>query len=146
MNIRAATENDANIVREMGNKVLAHHATFNPFYKPVTASENIPAPLEILTYLAINDSDKVIGYIKGVFNNEPLDRSYPYAVIQSIWVEEAARGQGAAQSLVRTFEEAVKEKGAKQIDLFVDLQNSLGLTLWDKAGYVTYQEKRRKLI
>ncbi len=146
MHIRVATENDESIVKEMGNKVLAHHASFDSFYKAATDSEKAPTQPEKLVFLATDDNSSVAGYIQGVFYREPQDRSYPFAVIQSIWVEEAARGQGIAQSLINTFEQSVKEKGAKQVDLFVDLQNNLGLALWNKAGYKTYQEKRRKLI
>ncbi len=146
MQIRPARESDATMVHEMGNKVLAHHASFNSFYKPVTDIEKTQTPPEKLIYLVEDDNESVVGYIQGVFYKEPYDRSYPFAVIQSIWVEEAARGHGVAQSLVTAFETTVKAKGAKQVDIFVDLQNSLGLALWDNAGYETYQEKRRKLI
>lgn len=146
MRIRVATENDAVKIQEMGNKVLAHHAVFNSFYKPVTAGHTIPLPPEKVIFVATNDSGELVGYIQGVFHKEPEDRSYPFAIIQSVWVEEGARGHGVAQSLVTTLEEAVKKKGAKQVDMFVDLQNNLGLALWDAGGYKTYQEKRRKLI
>lgn len=146
MYIRVATEHDAVKLQEMGNKVLAHHAAFNSFYKPVTTDDTVPLSPEKVIFVAINDVSEVVGYIQGVFHKVPQDRSYPFALIQSVWVEEVAREQGLAKSLVTTFEEAVKEKGAKQVDMFVDLQNKLGLALWDTVGYETYQEKRRKLI
>ena len=146
MQIRIATEADESIITEMGNKVLAHHAVFNPFYKQVAAGTEIQPTQEKLVYLATDDAGVVVGCIRGVFLAAPLDRTYPYGVIQSIWVEEEARGQGIAQDLIRTFETDVKERGAKQVDMFVDVQNELGLALWDAAGYVTYQQKRRKLL
>ncbi len=146
MQIRLATEKDASTVIEMGNKVLAHHATFNPFYKPATTSIGVSLPAEKIVFVATHESDIVIGYIQGIFHKEPQDRSYPYAVIQSVWVDEAARGEGVAQALIKKFENTVKEKGAQQVDMFVDVQNILGLALWDTAGYETYQQKRRKLI
>ncbi|MFM2423769.1 MAG: Acetyltransferase family [Candidatus Parcubacteria bacterium] len=146
MHIREATERDVTVVSEMGNKVLAHHATFNPFYQPVVLGYKVPLPPEKIVLVATTDSDTVIGCIQGVFHKEPQDRSYPFAVIQSIWVDEVVRGQKIAQSLIATFEEIVKGKGARQVDMFVDVQNNLGLALWDAVGYKTYQEKRRKLI
>ena len=146
MQIRRATEDDKPTIELMGNKVLAHHESFDAFYKPTDSGAVVPPTPEKLIFLACDESGTTIGYIQGVFNSAPLDRSYPFAVIQSIWVEEVARGQGVAKQLIVTFETTVKDKGAKQIDMFVDVRNKLGVALWDAVGYATYQEKRRKLI
>jgi ribosomal protein S18 acetylase RimI-like enzyme len=146
MHIRSGTEHETALVRELGNKMLAHHASFDSFYKPVTADDAHTTSAEKVIFVATDDDGVAFGYIQGVFFKEPQDRSYPFAVIQSVWVEEIARGRGVAKSLVAVFEEAVKKKGARQVDMLVDLKNNLGLALWDAAGYEIYQEKRRKLL
>jgi ribosomal protein S18 acetylase RimI-like enzyme len=143
--IVTATDADDATINAFANKVLEHHQTFDSFYQPV-APGSAPVTPEKVVFIAKSDEGQIVGYIKGVWIEVPVDRSYSYAVIQSIWVEEASRGQGVAKQLITTFEGAMKEKGVRQIDLFVDVRNELGQALWNGAGYTTYQEKRRKFL
>lgn len=145
MNIRLATKNDSDIIQDFGNKVLIHHQAFDNFYHPIVSDKELIQP-EKLTLLAVDDNQRPVAYIQGIFQLAPNDRSVPHATIQSIWVEADIRGQGLAQQLVGEFENIAKEKGIKQIDLFIDTRNHLGLELWNKTGYVIYQERRRKLL
>lgn len=145
MEIRLATEQDQALITNFGNKMLAHHQTFDDFYKPVAEGvlqQQEPEKIALVAY----DEGTPIGFIKGVFYGNPADRSVPFAVLQSVWVEPQARRQGVAGQLVQQFEDVVKGKGAKQIDLHVDVRNTEGLELWSATGYETYQERRRKRL
>ena len=146
MHVRTSSEADNLIIEKMGNNVLEHHKVFDAFYTPISSDTTGPDVKEKLVFVATDDTDSVFGYVQGVLHTSPLERSYPYAVIQSIWVEEVMRGQGIAQKLIDFFEKEVKGKGARQIDILVDVRNTDGVALWDAAGYEIYQEKRRKLI
>ena len=145
MNIRTIQEQDAAAVFAFGNKVLAHHNGFDTFYKVVEASNLKQSESEKIGFIAF-ENEMPIGYVIGIYIQSPADRSVPFAILQSVWVEEFARGRGVAQQLVAEFEKNVKEKGAKQIDLNVDIRNVSGLQLWDAGGYETYQERRRKFL
>jgi ribosomal protein S18 acetylase RimI-like enzyme len=53
----------------------------------------------------------------------------------SMWVDPRARGQGAAQALIRAIATWAKERGARRVVLFVQEVNTAGRALYVKAGF-----------
>jgi ribosomal protein S18 acetylase RimI-like enzyme len=127
------------------NETLLHHQTFDPFYKPVT-DENVAMEKEEIAFIAETDEGEVIGIVSGVFAPSPKDRSMPIAFLQNIWVDASHRKRGIAQKLHDCFVSAVREKGAKIIDIHVDIHNKEGTAFWDMLPYEVYQERRRMLL
>ncbi len=145
MKIRAPREDESHLEMEMVNKALKHHQKFDDLYQEVTDVGSKPKTEDIL-FLAEDDSGEVVGIVSGLFVPEPKDRSVPMGLLRNIWVEESARNKGVAKSLHDTFVQAAREKGAKVIDIHVDIRNKEGNIFWDSLPYVTYQERRKMML
>lgn len=145
MNIRPLPEEEMYKSRIAADKTLLHHQAFDSFYKPVTDEDELLEKEEI-AFIAETDDGSLVGVVSGVFVPSPKDRSVPIAFLQNIWVESSHRKKGVAQTLHDTFVSAAKEKGAKMIDIHIDIQNKEGRAFWDSLPYEVYQERRRMLL
>lgn len=126
MNIRPRTDADAEYIFAAGNQLLKMHTSIDPFYTAIAeADRDAELIKERLGFIA--EVEKVtVGYVAGVFFPQPVDRSYPFALLQQLWVEESHRAGGIGKQLVEAFEAAAGERGAKQVDINVDIRNILG--------------------
>ncbi len=87
------------------------------------------------------------GYVIGSFHYEaPLFIQNRFGYIADMWIEEAFRGQGAAQALLVQTYEWFREQGVNRVQLEVDVNNRAGQHFWEKAGFEPFEIVMRKDI
>lgn len=85
--------------------------------------------------LASNEGDKLTGYI---YASYVLDE----AEIGNICVLPESRGQGTGKELLNQMLEALKEKDIRTVFLEVEADNAPAVRLYEKAGFIRYNERR----
>lgn len=88
-----------------------------------------------------------VGYIIAGFHYEaPLFVQNRYGYIADMWIEPEYRGQGAADVLLQTALDFLKEQGASRVQLEVMVNNEPGKRFWQKAGFEPFEMVMRKDI
>lgn len=92
-----------------------------------------------ICYYFLTDGDSTYGYL--VYWTEKQ-----MAYLDSIYLEEAYRGQGLGSEILRNFENFLKEKNIEKIRLYVFNHNQRAFRLYQKMGYeieeTYYQDDR----
>ncbi len=84
--------------------------------------------------------ESAAGYLIASFHYEaPLFLQHRFGYIADLWVEEAYRGQGAAQKLLETANEWFHEQGVSRVQLEVDVENTGGRQFWESQGYTPFE-------
>jgi len=76
------------------------------------------------------DDEGWAGVVGGFRRHDPTE-----VQLISMWVDPRARGQGAAQALIRAIAGWAQELGARRVVLFVQEVNAGGRALYLKAGF-----------
>lgn len=84
---------------------------------------------------AVSSDGAVIGYVGASF---VLDE----AEIGNICVLPEYRGQGVGKALFTALLDALKEHGIKEVFLEVESDNESAVALYEKAGFVKYNQRR----
>lgn len=144
MEIKEVTEEDFAYITTAIGELFKMHNSIDPIYGAVD-NEELVSRIDVcdIKFVAVDAEGVQVGFIMGKYL-EQSDRTYPFASLQNIWVEEEFRGEGVATELIEAFEREAKELGAVYVEISVDLRNEPALHLWDRAGYAPYQEKRKK--
>jgi ribosomal protein S18 acetylase RimI-like enzyme len=145
MKIRFSNTLNSKAVNDASNNTLLHHQAFDDFYCPVIDFDS-KLQTEKIVIQATTDQGEMLGVISGGVVLNPKDRSVPFAVINNIWIDPEKRKLGIASALHDAFLKKAKSLGAKIIDLNVDVRNKEGYSFWEKLGYETYQEKKKRTI
>jgi ribosomal protein S18 acetylase RimI-like enzyme len=75
------------------------------------------------------DEDGAIGYIR-VYKPE-----HRQAHIPAVYVRPRARQQGVTKAMLKEVVAALKEMGAEQVNLHVQVSNPVGRTVWQRLGF-----------
>jgi len=91
-----------------------------------------------------NESDETIGYLWVPFYGE--NKSFIWADIQDIYVEEAYRRAGVAAYLMDYAEKSARQNGAKVIRSGTGCENIKSQELHKKMGYYQYRIEYEKIL
>jgi VCBS repeat-containing protein len=125
---------------------FSYHKTLDQNYKVLTADEYFNLiELNELTFVATKD-DVSIGFIRGRYVPESIDRTGSYAYLLDIFVEPTYRKMNVGTQLCDTFFQKASELGAKNVELAVDIQNTQAKNFWEKLNFKTIQLRMRRFL
>ncbi len=65
----------------------------------------------------------------------------PDCLLEDLYVEDAARGNGLGAELVRAAAERARERGCRRVELDVNEANAPALALYERLGFSSYVEQ-----
>lgn len=143
VSVRKANRGDAAKIAEFAVALFELHAAWNP--RRFTQIATVDGATRFYGDRAENGSVMVAelnGDIVGFayFEYEPTlyaELATKVAWLHDIYVDPAARGQGAGSALIAGVRDAAKELGADKILLSVAIQNAEGQRLFERNGFET---------
>lgn len=91
----------------------------------------------------------LVGWVVVIEAESPayvIEEERRVAQICELFVDEAARGQGAGKALLTACEDWARAKGHKIIRIGHLARNDLAAGIYEKAGYAPYTVNRRKAL
>lgn len=120
-----------------------HHQSQPEFFKTAqeiekekSISRYLDDP-ECLVYIAITETNQVIGFISGHFCEltSTVSKPVPMGSIDEFYVVEDFRNMGVAQGLFDRIESTFFDYGVQQLFVEVWAFNQVGLNLYEKMGF-----------
>lgn len=99
-----------------------------------------------ILYVALNDDNKIIGFIDGSVLEDAWWYEETVASLDHICVDKEYRNKGIGNKLIDTFEQDVKNKGARYIRLLAFNSNNQAISLYKKKGFIEYSTFYNKEI
>jgi ribosomal protein S18 acetylase RimI-like enzyme len=90
---------------------------------------------DCLLTVARDGSGQVVGHLVGKLTGPDDLRTARFAVLESIRVDPAARGQGIGSALIQSFFEWAKEKGAAVASVSAFAANTDAQRLYERHGF-----------
>ena len=146
MRIRRVRKDESERLRQVRLRALAEAPS--AFDSPLEDEREFPAELwarraaasaageTAVTFFAEDQGDYV-GLVTGLWEVEGPG----HVMIVSMWVAPQARGRGIGRRLLAAVVDWARERGARQIDLWVTEGNDTARTLYEKAGFVPTGER-----
>lgn len=104
------------------------------YYEPLVHDSNA------LLLVARVDREPV-GHLVGLLSSPtPTRRDVTFGVLQSIFVNEGARGQGIGSELCRAFLAWAKETGCAQATVSAYARNTRAIALYSKHGFIVQSQ------
>ena len=92
---------------------------------------------------------QLVGWVLVIQEDAPvyvIDEERQFGCICELFVDEAVRGKGAGQALLKACEDWTRARGLTTIRIGHLAQNARAAHVYDKAGYAPYVELRRKRL
>ena len=147
MEIRKTEEKDFSYIKSSMQKLFEMHRKLDEIYG-IPSEDKVLQSLwdSNLGFVACDERNKPVGFIRGRFFEKGTDKSKPFAILHDIYVEEQFREKGTGKELLNAFVESARDAGAHFIELQVDIRNKIAKSFWENNGFGTYQAKMYKKI
>jgi len=89
---------------------------------------------ESIIFIATDDSDKIVGFIQGSLNQRINHKLNKLGYIDELYVQEEARGKGAAKNLFLELESEFKNQGCNHMTTHTDFENELSQQFYLQSG------------
>ena len=126
---------------------MGYYCEENPYMKRFFKHNLLPVGLRIAGQLLIGNKaawKKLTSTFSKSAEFKPLGEPYQTGVkdgdLLSICVLPQTRGNGAAQALISTYENVLKEQGRKYCILTVAVDNPRAIRFYERNGYVPFRE------
>lgn len=108
------------------------------FMKKGLSKENM------ITFVA-EDGNEIVGFVSVVLRRRPpFFKQRDVGLILDLFVKEKRRREGIGSKLIEHTEDWIKDNGVSLAVLTVAPVNHIAVDFWEKNGYDTYLEKKRK--
>lgn len=141
MTFREANKEDIPQIQNLMNELnLYRQKTFSSTNKKFHERtkpypELNPAMLkDSIILLAINEKDKVVGFIQGTIHERHNHKLKNLGYIEELYIAEEARGQGVAQKLLSELESELKIQGCDHLTTHTDAENEAARKFYSKSG------------
>jgi len=148
MKIRAAATADLVEMARMIGELFGIEKDFSAdFEKQERALEAIIASDAAAAFVAVDDaSEGLLGMVTVQLTISTAQGGHS-GLLEDLYVKAAHRGRGTASSLVAAAESWCSSRGAKRVQLLVDISNEGALRFYDARGYLeTSLAARRRFI
>lgn len=143
MTIREAETKDCGRMDELLTELIRYEARFDPNLNPsCDIKDNYAERLGLEGHKAfVAEADgRIVGFLYGFLYRIPDVWRYPVAILDSLYVEEAYRGNGIAKELFHAFRAFAAAHKAGRMELKVMSQNSGAIALYEQLGF--YEAKK----
>lgn len=154
MNIRVAVPEDIAGILILWMEFMDFHGERDPaFVRSATGHESFGSFIEEnmksenARVLVADTGDDLIGYcLARVSERPPVFDVRQYGQILDLAVCAARRRGGVGEALLKAATAWFGEKGVSRIDVAVSTANEVAAAFWEKHGFETYMETRRRTI
>ena len=149
--IRRAVPGDLAAINALGEELMGPHADHYPEIFLRTGMEEhwreVMGAEDHAVFVAERES-RVIGVALAQLLDETSPHLHPMKVcrLNTIVVNEAARGSGAGRALIETVEDFARQHGAKDVRLSVADFNETAISIYERMGYKIRAHVMGKLI
>jgi ribosomal protein S18 acetylase RimI-like enzyme len=154
LEIRRATIDDLELIKEIKLEAKASERTYNKSLKPIEQTKELyfsylKSDLENsdrAVFIAI-DQDKPVGIITGRIYTTLLIRRLPKkGHISNLFIEPTHRKKGLASKLANELLNWFKTEGIEDVHLGAALQNDPALQMFKKLGFQEYAIEMKKSL
>lgn len=139
------------LVAEQEGKIcgfcMGYYCEENPYMKRFFKHNLFAAGLRIAGQLFIGNKaawKKLTSVFSKKAEFKPIGQPYQAGIqdgdLLSICVQPQTRGSGAAQALIETYEQVLKDRGRKYCRLTVAVDNPRAIRFYERNGYVPFKE------
>jgi len=105
------------------------HDRINPY--PLLEDKDFD---ESFIFVAMNDSDNIVGFIQGGINIRKNHKLSKLGYIDELYVQDEARGKGVAKNLFSELESELRKQGCDHMTTHTDFENGLSQQFYLQAG------------
>lgn len=141
MEIRKANKTDKSEVQILMDELnvfrkkifRTENKEFHERIKPYSPLEDIDFD-DSFFFIAINDNNKVIGFIQGTIDQRENHKLSKLGYIDEFFVKDEFRGKGIAKNLFSELENEFKKLGCNHITTHTDFENELSQQFYLQVG------------
>lgn len=146
ISIRKATVNDLEEILKLNKALFDYEEKFNSEYnlewtysekgqayfkKRIARDSSIVLVAEVKT--------KIVGYLLIFVDSHSIRKINPIAEIENMFISEEYRAHGVGTELMREAIKQVREKGAKNLEVEVEAQNSGAINFYKSNGFEDFE-------